>query len=130
MSEVSLITNGFRVSVDTHYRNESSDPTQNYFLFSYHISIQNNTAYNCKLLRRYWFITESTGEIREVEGTGVVGEQPFLAPGASFDYSSSCHFNTEIGKMVGHFLMINLETGNTFIVDVPEFQMTAPARLN
>jgi ApaG protein len=130
MSSVKQTTKGIEVSVETRYREAQSDPLNGYYLFSYKITIENRSQSTCKLMRRQWFITDSNGESREVEGAGVVGEQPVLAPGESFTYESACNLKSEIGRMVGYYLMADMKTGSTFLVDVPAFMMVVPARLN
>jgi ApaG protein len=100
------------------------------FLFSYTITIENCGSETVRLLRRHWHIFETSGEIREVEGKGVVGEQPILEPGASHEYTSACELSTEIGKMHGTYLMERFNTGERFHVNIPEFVMVIPHALN
>jgi ApaG protein len=85
---VTKITEGVVVSVDTIFEEGQSRPTENLYLFSYHITIENKTSEKIQLLRRYWQIFDSNGEYREVEGPGVVGEQPILLPGEKYAYES------------------------------------------
>lgn len=127
---ITKVTQGIAVSVDTRYEEGQSQPSGKYFLFSYRISIENHSSDTVQLRRRLWRITDSTGEYREVEGPGVVGEQPIIAPGEKYTYQSSCHFSTEIGRMSGDYQMERLSDRETFYVEIPEFLMEVPSRLN
>ncbi len=127
---VKKITRGIQVTVETKYRPEHSQPEEGFYLFSYHITIRNFTDHTVQLMRRHWEITDSSGEYREVEGPGVVGEQPVLRPGEFFAYQSSCSFRTPIGKMKGTYLFERLNSRELFEVEIPEFIMVLPALLN
>jgi ApaG protein len=83
-----------------------------------------------KLLRRHWYITDSNGTYREVEGEGVVGQQPVIEPGGSHQYISACNLRSDMGKMSGSYQMENLYNKRLFQVQIPEFQMIAPFKLN
>lgn len=107
-----------------------SNPPANYFVFSYLISIENHSEDTFQLRRRHWHILDSTGEYREVEGPGVVGQQPVLKPGERYEYESTCNFSTEIGKMFGTFMMERLSDRKVMEVEIPEFLMVVPSRLN
>lgn len=130
MKTVTQITNGIKVSVGTEYLKEYSNPIQYHYVFAYKISIENCSDFTIQLLRRHWFIHDSNGQVREVEGEGVVGQQPELEPGQSHQYVSGCNLKTPIGKMNGKFLMTRIMDGKEFWVNVPEFVMTAPYKLN
>ncbi|HMQ46228.1 MAG TPA: Co2+/Mg2+ efflux protein ApaG [Saprospiraceae bacterium] len=125
-----LITNGIRVSVRPSYQAEHSQPRADKYVYSYYILIENLGDQTVQLLRRHWIIWDSNGSIREVEGEGVVGEQPVLAPGEQHEYSSWCDFQTSIGSMAGAFLMHNLEEEQFFHVEIPLFRLIAPEVLN
>jgi ApaG protein len=127
---VKKITRGIQVSVETKYRPEHSQPEEGFYFFSYHITIQNFTDHTVQLMRRHWEIIDSSGEYREVEGPGVVGEQPVLKPGQLFVYQSSCTFRTPIGKMKGTYLFEKLNSRESFEVEIPEFIMVLPSLLN
>jgi ApaG protein len=127
---LSCTTNGITVSVETQYLPEHSNPRGQKFIFGYHIAIENRSGVIVKLLRRHWHITDSNGSVREVEGEGVVGRQPVLQPGDSHEYLSFCNLFSEIGKMRGTYTMLRMDTNTFFEVEVPEFQMVAPAVLN
>ncbi len=125
-----LTTNGITITVETQYLPQHSDPKEGTFIFGYHITIENGSEYTVQLLRRHWFIHDDIGTIREVEGEGVIGQQPILAPGQSHQYASFCDLKTDIGKMRGTFLMTRRDDGTYFDVLVPEFKMFMPARMN
>lgn len=125
-----LITNDIKITVEPRYEPEYSNALEPKFIFSYHITIENLGREEVQLLRRHWQIWDSNGIVREVEGEGVVGEQPILQPGEFYSYSSWCQFYTPIGKMQGTYLMIRLSDQQTFFVDIPPFSMMAPQVLN
>lgn len=127
---VTATTNGIKVSVEVFYYPEGSNPQQNHYLFAYKISIQNQSQYTVQLLRRHWHIWESTGTRREVEGLGVVGEQPVIAPGQTHSYMSACNLHTEFGQMYGTFTMIRHQNHDQFKAVIPSFTMTVPYKLN
>ena len=124
---VSQITSGIAVSVETFYQADANQPE---FIFAYRVTIENQNAYPVQLLRRHWDIFDSNGAYREVDGEGVIGQQPILAPGESHRYISGCNLNTEIGRMSGYYEMINLNTDQSFTVAIPAFDLIMPAKLN
>ncbi|HKL03023.1 MAG TPA: Co2+/Mg2+ efflux protein ApaG [Cryomorphaceae bacterium] len=124
------ISSGIKISVDCQYESRFSNPENNLFMFSYGIKIENKNDYPVQLLRRHWFIYDSNTKSREVEGEGVIGEQPVILPGDSYAYRSSCDFTTDTGKMCGKYQMENLETGSIFDVPVPDFMLIVPHKLN
>lgn len=127
---VTAITQGVKISVDTVYQEEYSNPDKEHFMFGYQITVENLTDYSIRLMRRQWFIFDSSGTRREVEGEGVVGQQPLIEPGESYTYVSGCNLTTDMGSMSGNYLM-NREADDTqFTVDIPEFQLIVPYRLN
>ncbi|WP_207431113.1 Co2+/Mg2+ efflux protein ApaG [Sabulibacter ruber] len=123
-------TQGVTVNVTTNYLPDYSSPAQQHFVFAYKITIQNNSEFTVKLLRRHWHIYDSNNEVREVEGEGVVGQQPVLEPGESHQYVSGCNLKTSIGKMSGTYLMERLVDGRQFHVTIPEFTLIIPYKLN
>ncbi|HHP7240750.1 MAG TPA: Co2+/Mg2+ efflux protein ApaG [Cyclobacteriaceae bacterium] len=127
---VTEITKGIKVSVETEYQPEYSSPGQWHYVFTYKISIENQSEHTIQLLRRHWLIYDATHEIREVEGDGVVGKQPTLEPKQIHQYVSGCNLKSGIGKMVGRFLMNRIMDGKQFEAYVPEFTMIAPHLLN
>jgi ApaG protein len=107
-----------------------SSPSQEHFVFAYRIDIRNNSSHTVKLLRRHWFISDANGTVREVEGEGVVGRQPVLEPGESHQYMSGCNLKSGMGKMQGTYLMERLGNGDNFQVNIPEFTLMVPYRMN
>lgn len=124
------ITAGVKVSVITEYQPSYSSPLQEHFVFTYRISIENNSENTIQLLRRQWFIYDSNATVREVEGEGIIGVQPVLEPGEVHEYVSGCNLKTSIGKMVGTYLMERLIDGKQFHIEIPEFNLIVPYRLN
>lgn len=123
-------TQGVTVSVITNYLPDYSSPGQEHYVFAYKIDIRNNSEYTVKLLRRHWFISDANGVVREVEGEGVVGQQPVLEPGESHQYVSGCNLKSGVGKMRGTYQMERLMDGSEFDVEIPEFTLIVPYRLN
>ena len=124
------ITEGVKVSVQTAYQAEQSNPANGIFLFSYQITIENLTPYTVQLLSRHWHIFDSNGSHREVEGDGVVGLQPVLEPGQSYNYISGCNLKTEIGKMWGTYTFLRMLDQERFNVTIPEFDLLCPFKMN
>ena len=124
------ITKGIKISVQPVYLPRESRPAQHAFYHAYKITIENQSHDTVQLLRRHWFILDSNGRKREVEGEGVVGQQPVLEPGQSYEYSSWCPLMTDIGKMYGTFLMKRRSDKRFFKVVVPEFKLVPPFKLN
>jgi ApaG protein len=127
---VSEVTEGVKVSVVTEYQSEYSNPRQAHFVFTYKVIIENHSENTIKLLRRHWNIHDSNGIVREVEGEGVVGQQPILEPGEVHEYVSGCNLRTNLGKMAGSYLMERVLDGRQFRVVIPEFTLVVPYRLN
>jgi ApaG protein len=127
---VTTITEGIKVSVETIYQPEYSNPGNNHYMFAYKVHIQNMTGNSIQLLRRHWHIFDSNGISREVEGEGVVGQQPVIEPGNSHEYVSGCNIKTDIGSMRGEYQMIRLIDNAVFDVQIPEFYLIASYRLN
>lgn len=128
-SMTTKVTDGISISVVTEYQPLHSNPGQEYFLFSYRIRIENNSADTVSLVSRKWYITDSGGEGRVVEGQGVIGVQPVIEPGEYYEYESACNFRTEIGKMHGYYTM-QRNDGKMVLVNIPEFRMVVPYKLN
>jgi len=126
----SKISEGIEVNVETFYQPDYSNPVSGEFMFAYRISIENRNSFPVKLHRRHWYIFDSNGENREVEGEGVVGVQPVLNPGEKYQYVSGCNLHTEMGKMHGTYLMENITNKKTFEVKIPAFEMVVPFKNN
>ncbi len=124
------ITKGVKISVEVAFQGEHREPRSTQFIFAYRITIENQNDYTVQLMRRHWFILSGNGNKREVEGPGVVGDFPILAPKATYQYVSSCHLPVEIGKMYGTYLMKKTEDESTFNVEIPAFTMMVPYILN
>lgn len=127
---VTAITQGIKISVDTVYQDEYSNPEKEHFMFAYQITIENLSDYAIQLMRRQWIIFDSNGTQREVEGEGVVGAQPVILAGDSYSYVSGCNLNTEIGSMKGKYQMQRMEDHTELTVAIPEFQLIVPYKLN
>ncbi|GGG56160.1 Co2+/Mg2+ efflux protein ApaG [Hymenobacter sp. 5516J-16] len=125
-----ISTQGVTVSVTTNYLPDYSSPGQEHYVFAYKIDIRNDSEYTVKLLRRHWYIYDANGVVREVEGEGVVGQQPVLEPGESHQYVSGCNLKSGLGKMRGTYQMERLMDGSEFTVEIPEFTLVVPYRLN
>lgn len=127
---VTEITQGVKVSVETEYQPAYSSPSQFHYVFTYRITIENQSEHTLQLMRRHWFIFDAGFTRREVEGEGVVGQQPVLEPGQTHQYVSGCNLKSGLGKMVGSYTMERVVDGATMLVNIPEFTMVAPLRLN
>lgn len=126
----SMISEGVKVSVETFYQPDYSNPLQSEYMFAYRITIENHNSFPVKLHRRHWFIFDSHGGHREVEGEGVVGVQPTLEAGGNYQYVSGCNLRTEMGRMKGSYQMENLHSKQMFEVNIPPFEMIVPFKNN
>ena len=122
-------TLGIRVRVKTQFLAEKSAPRQGQFLFAYTITISNTGEETAQLLSRHWIITDAEGEVQEVRGAGVVGEQPVLEPGMSFEYTSYCPLKTNVGTMQGSYTMVRPD-GELFEAQIAPFTLAVPHALN
>ncbi|QKZ12605.1 Co2+/Mg2+ efflux protein ApaG [Spirosoma sp. KUDC1026] len=127
---VSSVTEGVKVSVKTEYQSDYSSPLQAHYVFTYRITIENSSEYTIQVLRRHWTIFDSNGTVREVEGEGVVGQQPVLEPGEVHEYVSGCNLRSSMGKMAGTYLVERIIDGKQVRVNIPEFTMIVPYKLN
>lgn len=119
------VTRKIRVVVKPDFLPDQSDPDEERFLWAYTITIENHGQSVVQLLSRYWRITDAKGRVQEVRGPGVVGEQPILAPGESFEYTSGCPLTTPSGTMAGRYQMRST-VGEMFEVDIPLFALDSP----
>ena len=126
----SAVTAGIRVSVRTLFVPDQSSVKTNTFVFAYRIAITNESNATVQLLRRHWDIRDALGEQRVVDGDGVVGKQPVLAPGETHTYISGCVFKTSVGLMEGFYTFVNAQTGREFDVRIPAFTLITPFSLN
>jgi ApaG protein len=123
------LQNNIKVDVETRYIEEQSNPEQNYFVFAYTITIQNQGQQTAQLLTRHWVITDSNHKVQEVRGDGVVGEQPILKPGEQFVYTSGTMLETSVGTMKGSYQMESAD-GSKFDATIEEFVLSAPRILH
>jgi ApaG protein len=119
-------TDDVTVRVVTNFLDDQSDPGQGRWVWSYHIRLENHGDEPVQLLTRHWKITDGRGMVSHVDGDGVVGEQPLLKPGGSHDYVSGCPLPTPLGEMEGHYRFIRADS-STFLVEIPRFNLIAPA---
>lgn len=124
------ITSGIRISVESRYEAALSSPLMDSYVFSYHITIENQTDAPVRLLRRHWFIFDSCALKREVEGPGVVGEMPVIAPGEFYRYNSACDLRSLRGSMSGFYTMQKEGESNMFSVRIPQFKLEVPYSMN
>ena len=122
MSYSEALTRGIRVTVQSEYVPERSDPEKEVYFFAYHVTVSNEGSETAQLISRHWIITDAMGKVEEVRGPGVVGEQPVLEPGEKYQYTSACPLKTPTGLMHGTYQM-RLENGKTFDAEIGEFQL-------
>jgi ApaG protein len=123
------VTRGIRVQVASFYDAERSSPQEGYYFFAYRVRITNVDSDTVQLVSREWFITDANGEVQRVLGPGVVGEQPILARGESFDYTSFCPLPTAVGSMHGSYRMV-YATGESFDATIAPFSLAIPHAVN
>lgn len=119
------VTEGVTVRVQPHFAADDSDPAGGHYLWHYHIRIENGGGVTVQLIDRHWVIVDGDGVRKDVMGEGVVGEQPLIAPGESFDYVSGCPLTTPMGQMHGRFGMVD-HSGRRFEVAIPTFDLVSP----
>jgi ApaG protein len=119
------LTRGVRVRVESEYAPDRSQPCKNQWFFLYTVTISNEGGDTIQLLTRHWIITDGTGNVQEVRGPGVVGKQPTLKPGDSFEYTSGCELTTAFGVMEGSYQMIS-DVGERFDVRIAPFTLSEP----
>ena len=112
-----------------NYVEDQSDPSKNQYVFAYTITISNTGTVPAQLVSRHWIITDANGKVIEVKGLGVVGEQPLLKPGESFEYTSGTHLETSVGTMRGTYQMV-AEDGRHFDAPIPSFTLSVPRVLH
>lgn len=121
-------TRKIKITVIPSYLDDQSDPEDGHFVWSYTIQIENLGEQTAQLVNRYWHITDAHGAVQEVRGSGVVGEQPVLQAGDSYQYTSGAALRTPSGIMSGHYEMQNPE-GERFHVEIPVFSLDSPAQV-
>lgn len=120
---------GIDIQIKTQYLQHQSEPSRPAFAFAYTITITNHRKQPVKLLSRHWIITDQNGKVEEVRGNGVVGQQPLIAPGASYQYSSGAVLQTESGDMHGTYTMQDSD-GELFEAPIPLFVLAVPHMLH
>ena len=123
------MTRGIRVQVRSFYDEERSSPSESYYFFAYRVTISNLGEETAQLVSREWIITDGNGDTQRVQGPGVVGEQPVLAPGEAFEYTSFCPLPTPVGSMHGAYLMV-LASGERFAAEIAPFSLAVPHAVN
>ena len=121
----SEITRSIKVVVNPYYLEDQSSPNESRYVWAYHVRIENQGPETVQLRRRHWRITDALGRVQDVRGPGVVGEQPILGPGQSFEYTSGTPLATPSGIMVGSYEM-ELPNGESFAVAIPAFSLDSP----
>ncbi len=119
------ITRDIEVTVEPYFLEEQSDPEDSRYVWGYRVVISNLSDKQVRLVHRYWHITDENGQVDEVSGIGVVGEQPLLGPGDTYEYASGCPLDTPSGMMFGHYRM-ETPDGEAFDVNVPAFSLDIP----
>ena len=117
------------VSAYPQYVADQSDPEREHYLFAYTIRITNTGTVAAQLISRHWFITDGELRVEEVRGLGVVGEQPLIRPGETYEYSSGCQLETPVGTMHGSYQMV-AEDGTSFVAEIPQFTLSIPRVLH
>jgi ApaG protein len=118
-------TRGIEISVESRYVPEQSEPEHGQWFFAYTVRIHNAGTETVQLVSRHWVITDANAEVEEVHGPGVVGEQPILGPGATFEYTSACPLATSFGTMHGSYQMV-LSGGDVFDAEIAPFTLAEP----
>lgn len=120
-----IYMDAINVQVDPFYLADESSPGHNHFFWGYKVNIRNDGTETVKLTKRFWRIIDCTGSVQEIDGTGVVGEQPVLAPGETYGYASGATMTRPSGIMEGYYVMVT-PSGETFKVPVPAFSLDSP----
>jgi ApaG protein len=124
-TQYKAVTRGIAVSVEPVYLEANSSPSSSQYFWAYHVTIENQGLETVQLLSRHWMITNARGELNEVKGPGVIGEQPILKPGESHQYTSGAPLNTSWGMMGGSYQMES-ESGERFDIEIPTFSLDSP----
>lgn len=123
------VSEGIQIDVETLYVESESDPNKNRFVFAYTITIRNVGETPARLMTRHWVIRDANGKVQEVQGDGVVGEQPHLKPGEGFQYTSGTMLETSMGTMGGSYQMVT-DDGSVFKAPIEDFLLSAPRTLH
>jgi ApaG protein len=125
MSNETKTTEGITIRIASYYETASSRPLNQYFAFTYVVEIENTSSLEVQLLRRFWHIKDANLDVKEIEGSGVIGKQPIIKPGETYSYSSWCPLATPVGKMSGYYTMARLLDNTQFKAYIPEFPLIA-----
>ncbi len=129
MNSSEATTRGVHVQVESAFDPARSSPEQSQWFFLYTVTISNQGAENVRLISRHWIITDGEGHVEEIKGPGVVGEQPILEPGQSFQYTSGCPLPTAFGFMRGSYQMV-AQGGESFDAQIADFELSEPYSVN
>ena len=124
------ILDNIKINVEAFFLENKSDIEKSVYFFMYKVTISNQTDKTIQLLSRHWDICDANGDINIIEGEGVIGEQPIMKPGSSFQYNSFCPLKTEFGKMSGFYIFEEEGTKKVFKGLIPEFSLVVPTRIN
>lgn len=127
---IAKTTNGITIRVRKKYLSKHSQPQESKYNFAYHVTISNERSTAVQLISRRWVIKSAHGSVKVVEGEGVIGQQPIIQPGASYEYNSWCPLTSRFGTMSGSYAMIDTSTNAEFHVEIPEFALEHPPMLN
>ena len=122
-------TDTVEIKAISRFLPDQSDPSADRYVFAYHITISNHSEQTVKLLTRHWIITDAEDKVQEVRGEGVIGQQPVLRPGESFEYTSGCSIATPVGTMKGSYFM-QADDGRQFDAPIAEFTLAMPRTLH
>ena len=125
----SLSPYDIQVQVKSRYLADQSDPAMSRYVFAYHVTIANQGTRAAQLISRHWIITDANYEVQEVRGEGVIGEQPRIAPGQTYEYTSGCVLTTDVGTMEGSYQMRG-EDGEAFDAEIERFTLSLPRTLH
>ncbi len=127
---VTGLTYGVKISVENIYREDLSNVENNIYFFNYRIEIENANSFDIQLISRFWYIFDSLNPVKEVEGSGIVGERPIIPPGKSYTYVSGCDLSSDIGYMKGYYKFLRVDTKEIFKVTIPRFDLYSKQKLN
>jgi ApaG protein len=127
---IQQVTKGIKISITSNFEGKRYQNLRMYHVFSYSITIENQSSDTVQLLSRHWNIFDALNNIEIVEGEGVIGEKPILKPKEKYTYTSHCLLNSAIGSMNGFYHMINFSSSKKFKVQIPTFQLMVPATFN
>ena len=122
--------NNIIVLVTPEYLEEQSIPEKNQYTFAYHIRIENHGEETAQLVSRHWVITDGNAHVKEIQGPGVVGEQPLISPGSAHEYTSGVTLDTQVGTMEGSYQMVNNSSGEHFDAPIPAFLLSVPGAIH